>query len=391
MRIAVLCSDTGIRVPDTKGASLHLVAIASALSRLQHDVLLVAVAGHGGPPPGMEAILVRHPGWSQGIRRELRKLATVERVVREGGEALTRFGPDVVYERLSLFGTAGLRLARAARATHVLEVNALLAEEEARWRGLRLSGLARRREREVLEGASVRVAVSAEVARAVDAAAPGGETVVLPNGFDEEAFAGLPARAEARRFLGLPDEAPVVGFAGGLRPWHGLEVAVEALAELPSVLLAVAGDGEVRTGLERLAHRLGVADRVVWLGQLPHRLIPGFLVALDVAVLPYPALPEFAFSPLKLYEYLAAGVPVVASDLGQIRGVLADGRWGTLVRPGDSEALAAGIRSVLSDPARASDVAANARRMAFEDHTWRCRARTLTDLLERGRDRAVAG
>jgi glycosyltransferase involved in cell wall biosynthesis len=391
LRIAVVCSDTGIRIPDAKGASLHLRAIATALAAVGHDVMLVGVAGHGGPPSGVEALLVRHPGWSKGIRRELRKLSTVERLVREGREPLTRFAPHVVYERMSLFGTAGRRLAAATGSTHVVEVNALLAEEEARWRGLRLAGLARRRERAVLLGADLRVAVSDEVATAIEDVAPGKPVAVVPNGVDGLLFAEIPEQAQARRFLGLPTSRPLIGFAGSLRPWHGLEVVIEALAELPAVALAVAGEGEVRVGLEKRAGRVGVADRVLWLEQLPHHLIPGFLAALDVAVLPYPALAGFSFSPLKLYEYLAAGVPVVASDLGQIRTVLQGGRWGTLVRPGDRSALAEGIRCVLADPIGAGEMATAARREALREHTWEQRARALSDLLEGHRVHAVAG
>jgi glycosyltransferase involved in cell wall biosynthesis len=391
MRIAVVCSDTGIRIPDTKGASLHVQAIATALARIGHDVMLVGVAGHGGPPSGVEAVLVPHPGWSKGIRRELRKLSTVERLVREARDPLARFGTNVVYERLSLFGTAGQRLAAATRAAHVLEVNALLAEEEALWRGLKLAGLARRKERAVLQGADLRVAVSDEVAAEVDDAAPGKPVAVVPNGVDGHLFAELPESTDARRFLGLPTSRPVIGFAGSLRPWHGLEVLIEALAELPALVLAVAGEGEVRGGLEKRAGQVGVADRVLWMEQLPHHLIPGFLAALDVAVLPYPALAGFSFSPLKLYEYLAAGVPVVGSDLGQIRTALGGGRWGTLVRPGDPSALAEGIRCVLTDPIGAREVAAAARRVALRDHTWEQRARALSDLLERHRALALAG
>jgi len=391
VRIVVLCSDTGIRIPDTKGASLHLRAIATALATVGHDVMLVGLAGHGGPPPAMETLLVPHPGWSKGIRRELRKLTTIERIVRVAGEPLTRFAPNVVYERLSLFGTAGRRLAAAAGSAHVVEVNALLAEEEARWRGLKLAGLARRRERAVLLGADLRVAVSEEVAAAVHDVAPGKPVAVVPNGVDGHLFAELPEPSEARRFLGLPTSRPLIGFAGSLRPWHGLEVVIEALAELPAPALAVAGEGAVRAGLEKRAGELGVADRVLWTEQLPHHLIPGFLAALDVAVLPYPALAGFSFSPLKLYEYLAAGVPVVASDLGQIRTVLDGGRLGTLVRPGDPSALAEGIRRVLADPIGAGEVAAAGRRVALREHSWEQRARALSDLLEGDRVRAVAG
>lgn len=382
MRIAVVCSDTGVRVPDSKGASLHLAAITTALARVGNDVLLVAVAGHGAPPGEVASIMVRHPGWSKGLRREVRKLRTVERMVRQAISALTAFAPDVVYERLSLFGTAGRRFAAATGARHVLEVNALVAEEEAMWRGLKIAGLARRRERAVLTAADLRVAVSQELAARIGEVVPGRPTEVVPNGVDAAAFASLPERRIARAFLGLPMDRRVVGFAGTLRPWHGLDVAIEAVAELPDVILAVAGEGELRRDLEQRARDRGVADRVRWLGRLPHPLVPGFLAALDAALLPYAALTGFSFSPLKLFEYLAAGVPIVASEIGQIRDVLEGGRWGRLVPPGDAQALAAAVRGVLGRPEESRRIAQEGRRMTLESHSWERRARRITDLME---------
>jgi glycosyltransferase involved in cell wall biosynthesis len=390
VKIAVVCSDTGVRVPDSKGASLHLAAITTALARVGNDVLLVAVAGHGAPPGEVASIMVRHPGWSKGIRREVRKLRTVERMARQATSALAAFAPDVVYERLSLFGTAGRRFAAATGARHVLEVNALLAEEEAAWRGLRLAGLARRRERAVLTAADLRVAVSEEVAARISGVVGGRPTAIVPNGVDAAAFASLPEREAARTFLRLPTDRRIVGFAGTLRPWHGLDIAIEAVAELPDVLLAVAGEGELRRDLEHLARERGLADRVRWLGQLPHILVPGFLAALDAAVLPYPPIRGFSFSPLKLYEYLAAGTPVVASNVGQIRVALQEGRLGRLVPPGDSRALARALSEVLAAPETPRAVAAEARRITLSSHSWDDRARRITELMTPERTPALA-
>jgi glycosyltransferase involved in cell wall biosynthesis len=142
--------------------------------------------------------------------------------------------------------------------------------------------------------------------------------------------------------------------------------------------------------IEGLSEALGVAGRIRWLGQLDHRRIPTFLAALDVALLPYPALPDFGFSPLKLFEYLAAGAPVVASDLGQVRDVLEQGRWGRLVAPGDPDALAAGIRAVLDDLRGSRAIAAAARRDALRRHSWDERARRLTELFATARPGALA-
>ncbi|MFZ9630304.1 MAG: glycosyltransferase, partial [Ilumatobacteraceae bacterium] len=275
MRIVVLCSDLGVRVPGTKGASIHLDAISRAFVGLGNEVLLVGVAGHGAPPTGMRPVLLPHPGRSQGLRRELRKLAFCRRLTARAVEVVREFQPDVIYERLSLFGTAGLRLAATTGALHALEINALLSEEESDWRSLRLGRLARRRESTVLGRADLRLAVSDELAGRV-AARCGRSVDVVPNGVDRQLFEHLPNRDSARQSLGLPLDVPIVGFSGSLRPWHGLDVALDAVARLEGVHLAIAGDGDIRPELAARAERIGVADRTIWLGQLPHASMPAF-------------------------------------------------------------------------------------------------------------------
>lgn len=389
MRVASLCSDLGVRIPGEKGASLHLQAITTALARGGHDVMLIGVAGHGPPPEGVRCLLQPHPGRSEGLARELRKIDFVDRLTAVAREPLADFAPDVIYERLSLFGTAGQDLAHAIGARHVLEVNSLSVEEERRWRELRLADVAQRRQGQVLKGADLRVAVSEELAAQIRRLAPERPTRVVPNGVDAEAFRGLPGRREARARFGLAPDAHLLGFVGSLRPWHGLEIAIEALGAIPSGELVVAGDGPVRGRLEELADERGVADRVRWLGRVHHERIPALLAALDVALLPYPAIDGFSFSPLKLYEYLAAGVPVVASDIGQVRSVLDGGRLGQLVAPGDPAALAQGVENTLSAPVRARSLAASAREPTLEAHSWDQRARQLVRLFEEVCDDAV--
>jgi len=381
MKILVLCSDTGVRIGDFKGAALHLLAITSAFAALGHQIEVVGVAANpGGPlePWDVPQHLVPHPGRASGRMRELRKRAVVEQVAARGIEVAARLRPDLVYERLSLFGTAGLSVAAMSGARHVVEINALLTREEASWRGLHDAGLAQTAEAEVLAGADLRVVVSAEVATAVRPYAADGPLIVVPNGVDVDLFRDRLDRASARARLGLPASARLACFTGSLRPWHGLDTAVKAIATLPSdVHLVVAGDGPVRVELDRRAHDLGLDGRVHWLGQVAHREIPVVLAACEVALAPYPALQEFAFSPLKLYEYLAAGIPVVASSIGQIPQALDAGRWGTLTAPGDSGALAAGIAGVLRDPTAAKARAELAREYAMVEHGWTNRAQQV--------------
>lgn len=387
MRIAVVCSDIGVRVPGTKGASIHLAAISTAFAAQGHDVLLVGVAGHGEPPGGFESILLPHPGRSSGLRRELRKLAFTRRMRRSTASAVTAFRPGIVYERLSLFGTVGQHLAAATGACHVLEINALLSEEESAWRSLRLRRLATRRENSVLTSAHVRVAVSDELATRVGERC-GLPVHVVPNGVDWPLFAHLPDREVARAEFDLPADAPVIGFTGSIRPWHGVDVAIDALAQIDGAVLAIAGDGDLRADLEQRAADLGVASRVRWFGQVPHDRIPLFLAGLDVAVAPYPSLDHFVFSPLKAYEYLAAGVPVVASEIGQLPAIVGD--LGVLVEPGDAAALADALRRVLDDRETAQRAARRGRDLIASHHTWQHRAADIVDLAQAGGIGAVA-
>jgi glycosyltransferase involved in cell wall biosynthesis len=380
MRIAVLCTDQGVRVPGDKGASLHLVAVARALVDLGHDVLLVGVAGHGSPPAGVRTHLLPHPGRAEGLVREGRKLALVERFVEDAGPVVRDFAPDVVHERLSLFGTAGHRIAGSCGAVHVVEVNALLAQEEARWRGLVQTDLAAERELETLRAADHVITVSAEWEQRVRRLlGPGASVATVPNGFDEDLVCRPLDPVAVRQRHGIPAEVSLAVFTGALRPWHGVETAVDAVARMPQdVHLAVAGGGELRAELAERARRLGAGHRVHLLGQLPHADAVDLVRAADVALAPYPRSDDFAFSPLKLMEYIGAGTPVVASAVGQVVAVLEEAGVGVLVTPGDAVDLARGIHEVLDDPCarrRARDAAEVLRRTCG----WRARVAALVD------------
>ncbi len=392
VKIAVLCTDQGVRVPGEKGASLHLLSITQAFIREGHDVLLVGVRGHDDPPPDVATFLLPHPGRSEGIERERTKIALVERFVRDAGPVLDRFAPDVLYERLALFGTAGVRLAARTGAFHVVEVNALMAQEEAKWRGLELTAVAIEREKQVLDAAHAIIPVSEqwrhdiiEIIGATNEAAthgPDEKVHVVPNGFDELAFSATPDQQESRAQFGLPSIGPIAVFTGSLRPWHGVEVAIKALSFVSnSVHLVIAGDGDIKAELQKLAEALGLAERITWLGHVAHHHIPALLAAADVALAPYPALDDFAFSPLKLYEYLAIGLPIVASDIGQISNLLAGVRSAELVEPGNVAALAAAITRVISDP-KMKSFASLTRADTMLSHGWNARAAQIIGHVE---------
>lgn len=184
-----------------------------------------------------------------------------------------------------------------------------------------------------------------------------------------------------------PQDPPVVAYAGHLYPWKGAGVVLAALAALPGVRGLIVGGHRAESDLEtnkREAARLAIADRVRFTAAVPPADVAGLLAEADVLVLPNTSthLSARYTSPLKLFEYLAAGKPIVASDLPSIREVLEDGRNAVLAPPGDPAALAVAIARVLADPALAGRLA----RQAFDDaarYTWARRAERIEELLNR--------
>ncbi len=173
----------------------------------------------------------------------------------------------------------------------------------------------------------------------------------------------------------------VAAYAGHLYPWKGVDVFVQALALAPGVRgLIVGGHPQEadRARIDALVASLGLADRVTITGLLPPAGVGSRLAAADVLVLPNTAsaISERYTSPLKLFEYLALGRAIVASDLPAIREVLTDGRTATLVPPGNAQALAAALIDLAAHPDRAAALGAAARALAPE-YTWARRAQRL--------------
>lgn len=179
--------------------------------------------------------------------------------------------------------------------------------------------------------------------------------------------------------------APVVGYAGHLYPWKGLDVLMEAMAQLPDARGLVIGGLAGEPDLERvrgLADRLA-PGRVTFTGQLDPPAVAARLQEADVLVIPNPPsrISAAYTSPLKLFEYMASGRPIVASDLPALREVLSDGEQAILAEAGNATALAAALRRVIDDEGLARGLA----RRAFDavrGYSWARRAERLEPLLQ---------
>lgn len=212
-----------------------------------------------------------------------------------------------------------------------------------------------------------------------EAGAPRERLHVLPDGVDLARFESPLSKVEARRRLGLPLDASIICHSGHLYPGRGAEETIEALAGVPgAVLVMVGGRAEDIGRLKSIAEGLNLLERVRFVGQVANRDVPAYLWAADVLAMPYTSrTPTVRYmSPLKMFEYMAAGRPIVATDFPVVREVLRDGQTALLVQPDSSQALREVLQRALSDPSLQQRLAGAAREAA-KAYSWERRAQRI--------------
>lgn len=396
MRFAYLSCDFGVPVAGHGGSSVHVQETTTALRLLGHEVRVFSPRAEaaGGALGRLEVVPVPFNGVAETVvssleedrpleprlTRELRAILYSEFVQTTLRPALASFRPDAIYERYALFSYGGLSLAAELGVPFLLEVNAPLKLEQARHRGLVLEHTAAELERLVVTGADAVLVVSNALADYVQELGASRQRVtVLPNAVDPDRFHPAVSGRAARKRYGLGDKQ-VVGFVGSLKPWHDLDTVLAAAelltGEEDRVQVLVVGDGPRSAELEAQA-----SARLICTSAVERREVPGLIAAMDVVVVPYAGEDDAYFSPLKLYEAMAMGKPVVGADVGQVAEVLGGESGGLLYTPGDARDLADAIRRVLRMPDRGASLGkAGARAVA--GRTWQENARRIATLAE---------
>ncbi len=370
-RVAYVCADPGVPVFGTKGSSVHVQEIVRAWRGTGADVTVYCTRRGNDRPADLvdlDVVEVRPESAAAGAAREQ---AVQEAALALVDEVLHR-GCGLVYERYSLFSPALSVLAPVLDVPSVLEVNAPLIEEQQRYRQLLDTKKAETVLRRNAGTADVVACVSEPVVRWVRGRVPAARAVLVPNGVNVER---ITPRRPGRR---SPDHL-TVAFVGTLKPWHGVPGLLYGVAlandQTPDPArrwrALVIGDGPGREDLGRLAAAVGV--ETVFTGAVPPDTVPGLLNDADAAAAPYP--PDVVgqddyFSPLKVYEYMAAALPIIASAVGQIPHILDDGRTGILVPPGEPAVLAKALIRLGEDPALRERLGSAARVDAETRFSW---------------------
>jgi glycosyltransferase involved in cell wall biosynthesis len=197
-------------------------------------------------------------------------------------------------------------------------------------------------------------------------------TFVSPDGVDPSRYTDI-TKSEARESFDIPEREPVVMYTGHLYPGKGAKILAHAAPEIDAEVYIVGGYPE---DVERVRSSVPATENLTFTGFVDPADIPRYQTAADVLVAPYTRDARRFVSPLKLFEYMAAGRPVVSSDLPVLGEVLTDRENALLTEPGSVSSLKTAVEEILTDDSLARRLAANGR-SDVTNYTWSRRAETI--------------
>jgi glycosyltransferase involved in cell wall biosynthesis len=233
--------------------------------------------------------------------------------------AIKQFKPELIYERYNLYQPAGIWASKLFKIPLILEVNAPLVEERSRYSGLSLVKLAKKIENYTWRGATHCLPVTdvlAEHLRIVGVKQS--KITVIHNGVNQAFIDEMLAKP-----INNDKKEIVIGFTGFIHPWHGMDKALEAIAEhryLQLKLICI-GDGDVLPNLKQQTIELGIEGKVEFKGLIKRDMVLDYVKQFDIAL--QPDVTDYA-SPLKIFEYMAVGSLIIAPDSPNIREILTD-------------------------------------------------------------------
>lgn len=325
----------------------------------------------------------------QKFLHEPKKLAlNIPHLVQEY-RILKNQNPDILFSRLELYNVSGLLLSRALRLPLVIEADCPPTYEHMTFYGrnyFHLGTLPEKLELQNLRHADAIIAISRILKEYyVNQGIDEEKIHVIPNGADPEKFRPREKPADLVSQFGLHGKV-VIGWIGALVGWNGLEILARVAQVLlnrhPEVAVMMVGGGENQAYLEKHLCVGEQASRVALPGRVSHDEVPRYLACMDIVLAPYPKLPFWYPSSMKVFEYMAAGKAVVASAVGQIQEIIRDWENGVLFDPDNEHELIDKLSTLISDGDMRRCLGAQARRDVLDKYSWRQHARTLTEIFE---------
>jgi glycosyltransferase involved in cell wall biosynthesis len=373
----------------SSGARAHVLGFMGGLDALGYDVHPFILGDHFPSTAKSNSAESMRLNPFRALLADLGRLS-IRLIAQRYAYFKLRSKVGIVYERFASFQAVGQIFQRHGRCW-ILETNGPFYEEAKRERkSMLLSSLARRLEFQAYRDCDLLVCVTPTLRNIMirEAKIPPEKIIVVPNGVDTQFFD--PSRYKPRRLTNLF----TVGFVGRLNTWQGVELLIDAIAELrdekgAEIALTVVGDGVMRGSWSALAERRGIAAHFA--GQVPFNEVPRYISGFDVGFSGQVLLKSgFMYhSPLKIYEYLAMGKPVIASAFDDARLTLREGDTGFLFAPGNKSDLKRALFAAFQKRHQLTEIGYRARLCAERSHSWQARVAQVMRVATEARARAV--
>ncbi len=366
---------------------IHIREMVEAWRGLGHEVRVVSLIGEQ-----TNTTISQRKRWEMVSRLipsgvyELAELGYNIVGTRKLLRAIREFQPDFIYDRYNSYNTAALRASRRTGLPIILEVNAPVAYERTAYEHLQLKfpRLARRYEKTICSSVDHVFVVSTPLKTYLvqERGVPAEKISVLPNGANPETFHPAIDGSAVRQRYQISDRI-VIGFVGILRPWHGVDMLLEAFAQLhtkyPELHLLIVGDGPIQNELKVQSHKQGVGSNVIFTGRLSHDEVCHHVAAMDIAVSPRAT---FYASPLKILEYMALAKAVVAPNMDNIRDLICHGQNGLLFEPESVESLRSQIDKLLQSSELRASIGKAARHKIETQLSWQRNAQRVLSVYQ---------
>jgi glycosyltransferase involved in cell wall biosynthesis len=285
--------------------------------------------------------------------------------------ALNKNRYNFMYERYALFNWMGAKRAKKARIPFILEVNYTSYTPLYRKRSKILKPLAHSVERWIFKNTDGFVVVSTHLKEhLISLGIEEEKIIILTNAADPDRFSPEISGEEIRDEYNLQGKT-IIGFVGGFYPWHGLKLLLDAFESLyknhKKIALFLIGDGPMRPAIEARVSRSGLKEQVSFAGSVPHNKLPRYIATFDIAVMPHSN--EYG-SPMKIYEYMAMGKPVLGPRFGPLEDGITHGVEGFLFEPGNVEELTLYLERLIKDMDLRRSMGGKGRKRVINKHNW---------------------